>query len=139
MSSFLIRLARASRRRICHHRRMADPPPVDDLARLRAGIDELDLRLVVLLAERARLVEGIAEHKRRHRVPVVDRHREDAMLERTARLAKKEGLDPRIAQQVLRTVIDAFTLLQVEDLAVGGDDPPAATERGGGDGVCQGG
>lgn len=99
---------------------MTDQAPHDDLSRLRSGIDDLDRRLVVLLAERARLVEGIAEHKRRHRVPVVDRHREDAMLERVAGLAKEEGLDPRIARQVLRTVIDAFTLLQVEELAVGG-------------------
>lgn len=112
----------AARRHICHHPDMADQPAVNELARLRDGIDGLDHRLVVLLAERARLVEGVAEYKRHHRVPVVDRHREDAMLERIARLAKEEGLDPRIAQQVLRTVIDSFTLLQLEDLAVGGDE-----------------
>jgi monofunctional chorismate mutase len=89
----------------------------DELSRLREGIDELDGRLVGLLAERARLVRGVAQYKARHRVAVVDRHREDVMLARIATLAKEEGLDPRIAQQVLRTVIDAFTLLQMEGLA----------------------
>lgn len=104
--------------------------PEDELARLRAGIDDLDHRLIMVLAERARLVEGVAEYKRHHRVPVVDRHREDAMLDRIARLAKEEGLDPRIAQQVLRTVIDSFTLLQLEDLAVCGEDEGGPTPHG---------
>ena len=31
-------------------------------------------------------------------------------------LAKDAGLDPRVAQQVLRTIIDGFTLLEVEEL-----------------------
>ena len=51
---------------------------------------------------------------------VVDRAREDAMLSRIADTAKDLGLDPRVAQQVLRTVIDGFTLLEVEEL--GPDD-----------------
>ena len=41
------------------------------------------------------------------------------MLERVETLATAEGLDPRITRQVLRAVIDAFTLLEVEQL---GDD-----------------
>jgi hypothetical protein len=38
------------------------------------------------------------------------------MLARIALLAKDEGVDPRVAQQVLRTIIDGFTLLEVEEL-----------------------
>jgi hypothetical protein len=38
------------------------------------------------------------------------------MLARIAELAKGEGLDPRVAQQVLRTIIDGFTLLEAEEL-----------------------
>ncbi len=51
---------------------------------------------------------------------VVDRDREDRMLASIEDLASSEGVDPRIARQVLRSVIDAFTLLEVEDL---GPDP----------------
>ena len=47
---------------------------------------------------------------------VVDRGREDDMLVRIGDLASARGLDPRIARQVLRAVIDAFTLLEVEEL-----------------------
>ena len=51
---------------------------------------------------------------------VVDRGREEEMLDRIGHLAADGGLDPRIARQVLRAVIDAFTLLEVEQL---GPDP----------------
>ena len=89
---------------------------VPDLDDIRRRIDDVDQRLVILLAERARLVEGVVHYKRAHHMGVVDRAREDRMLARIAELAKAEGLDPRVAQQVLRTIIDGFTLLEAEEL-----------------------
>jgi chorismate mutase len=89
---------------------------VPDLDEIRKQIDDVDRRLVLLLAERARLVEGVVHYKRAHHMRVVDRGREDRMLARIADLAKGEGLDPRVAQQVLRTIIDGFTLLEAEEL-----------------------
>jgi chorismate mutase len=38
------------------------------------------------------------------------------MLQRIGEVAAEQGLDPRIARQVLRAIIDAFTLLEVEQL-----------------------
>ncbi len=87
-----------------------------DLGAIRQQIDDVDRRLVALLAERASLVEGVVRYKRAHHMAVVDRGREDEMLDRIALLAKDEGVDPRVAQQVLRTIIDGFTLLEVEEL-----------------------
>jgi chorismate mutase len=87
-----------------------------DLEEIRQQIDSVDRRLVALLAERSRLVDQVVHYKRGHHMPVVDRAREDRMLARIADLAKEEGLDPRVAQQVLRTIIDGFTLLEVEEL-----------------------
>jgi chorismate mutase len=94
------------------------PPP--DLSAIRTGIDELDRRLVALLAERQRLVGEVVSYKRARRMAVVDRGREDRMLAAIAVTAVEAGLDPRVAQQVLRTIIDGFTLLEVEEL--GPDD-----------------
>jgi isochorismate pyruvate lyase len=91
-----------------------------DLDQIRQRIDDVDRRLVALLAERGRLVEEVVHYKRANRMGVVDRAREDRMLARIGELAKDEGLDPRVAQQVLRTIIDGFTLLEVEEL--GPDD-----------------
>jgi isochorismate pyruvate lyase len=94
----------------------AQPPDASDLAAIREKIDVLDRRLVALLAERGRLVGGVVRYKRAHHMAVVDRGREDQMLARIAEVAKEEGVDPRVAQQVLRTIIDGFTLLEVEEL-----------------------
>jgi chorismate mutase len=89
---------------------------VPDLSELRQGIDAVDAKLVALLAERANLVQGVIHYKRANRMGVVDRAREERMLVRIGELATSHGLDARVAQQVLRTIIDSFTLLEVEEL-----------------------
>ena len=90
--------------------------PVLDLGAIRDQIDDVDRRLIALLAERSALVGEVVHYKRAHHMPVVDRAREDRMLARIADVAKDAGVDPRVAQQVLRTIIDGFTLLEVEEL-----------------------
>ena len=93
-----------------------EAPDPGELDRIRERIDDVDRRLVALLSERAQLVEDVVHYKRAHHMAVVDRSREDRMLARIADVAKDAGLDPRVAQQVLRTIIDGFTLLEVEEL-----------------------
>jgi chorismate mutase len=92
------------------------PDNAGDLEEIRKRIDDVDRRLMALLAERAGLVGEVVHYKRAHHMPVVDRAREDRMLARIAETAKDHGVDPRVAQQVLRTIIDGFTLLEVEEL-----------------------
>jgi len=89
------------------------PEALDDI---RERLDDVDRRLVRLLAERGDLIRLVIEFKRARAMGVVDRGREDAMLARAEAMASDEGLDPRIARQVLRAVIDAFTLMEVEQL-----------------------
>jgi chorismate mutase len=87
-----------------------------DLGDIRASLDELDIRLVDVLAARSRLISEVIQYKRHRGMKVVDRAREDDMLAHIEVVASERGLDPRIARQVLRAVIDAFTLLEVEQL-----------------------
>ncbi len=87
-----------------------------DLDDIRARLDVVDRDLVAVLAERSRLITEVIHYKRAEGMPVVDRAREDRMLEAVAVTAGEAGLDPRIARRVLRAVIDAFTLLEVEEL-----------------------
>jgi chorismate mutase len=91
-----------------------------DLAEIRQRLDQIDRQLVRVLHERSLLIEEVIGYKRAHGMAVIDRPREDAMLDRIEQVASAQGLDPRIARQVLRAVIDAFTLLEVEQL---GPDP----------------
>ncbi|HTZ08983.1 MAG TPA: chorismate mutase [Acidimicrobiales bacterium] len=87
-----------------------------DLARIRTRLDDVDRRFVQVLAERSRLISEVIDFKRARGMPVVDRGREDEMLVHIGEVASQEGLDPRVARDVLRAVIDAFTLLEVEQL-----------------------
>ena len=87
-----------------------------DLDDIRARLDVVDGDLVEVLAERSRLITEVIGYKRAHGLAVVDRSREDAMLDAVEDTARSRGLDPRIARHILRAVIDAFTLLEVEEL-----------------------
>ncbi len=69
-----------------------------------------------ILAERSQLIGDVICFKRSHSLAVVDRSREDEMLARIEVEAASKDLDPRIARQVPRAAIDAFTLLEVEAL-----------------------
>jgi chorismate mutase len=86
------------------------------LDEIRRRLDVVDRMLVDVLAERSQLIADVIRFKRAHGMAVVDRAREDAMLDNIELLAASRQLDPRIARQVLRSVIDAFTLLEVEEL-----------------------
>jgi chorismate mutase len=87
-----------------------------DLDEIRQRLDVVDRKLVHVLLERSSLIDEVIHFKRAHGMPVIDRGREDVMLGRIEEVASAEGLDPRIARQVLRAVIDSFTLLEVEHL-----------------------
>jgi chorismate mutase len=95
------------------------PGQGDDLADVRERLDDVDRRLAQLLVERGGLIREVIEFKREHGMGVVDRRREDEMLARIEALTAEGGLDPRIGRRVLRAVIDAFTLLEVEQLGEG--------------------
>ena len=96
------------------------PEGVTSLEDSRAELDALDVTLVQVLARRSKVILDVIRYKRANSMAVVDRVREDRMLDGIEQIAVSEGLDPRIARQVLRSVIDAFTLLEVEAL---GPDP----------------
>jgi chorismate mutase len=95
---------------------VTDTAAPQDLEAIRARLDVLDRRLVDVLTERADLIAEVIRYKRAHAMRVVDRPREEQMLDKIGAIAAEGGLDPRIARQVLRAVIDAFTLLEVEQL-----------------------
>ncbi|MBK9388039.1 MAG: chorismate mutase [Planctomycetes bacterium] len=84
----------------------SDPLPLaeGDAARLqawRAELDRLNLRLVALVQERARLVEEVARFKRARALPPFDPQREQEMLEQLL-LQAGPGLAPDELARLLR-------------------------------------
>jgi chorismate mutase len=86
------------------------------LGDLRARLDALDSRLLLLLKERAEVVREVIERKQASGLGPVDNKREQEMLSRIAAQAESVGLDPDIATRILRAVIDAFTALEAKTL-----------------------
>jgi len=79
---------------------MTDVP--DDLADLRARIDDVDARLVRLLAERFAVTRQVGVLKARTHLPPADPAREGAQVARVRRLAEESGVDPDLAEDILR-------------------------------------
>lgn len=85
----------------------------DELDRLRAEMDRLNLDLREVLQARARLAARIADVKRERGLPMADPAREAAMLERLLR-DPTEGFEPDVLRGLFAAVFSASRKL-VED------------------------
>jgi chorismate mutase len=84
---------------------MSAPPP-DDLARLRASIDNLDAALIHLLAERFKLTQAVGRFKAERGLPAADPEREKEQIARLRTLASAAQLDPDFAEKLLNFIIE---------------------------------
>ena len=82
------------------------PLPCPEMETIRRDIDALDKKLVVLLAERQKLIESAGKVK-----PSRDTVRDEARIEEVVALVKKEaakaGLAVEIAEPVWRQLIES--------------------------------
>lgn len=75
------------------------------LEALRTAIDEIDRRILDLVAERVRVVLSVGDYKREHELPVYDPERERSMIERLGRAAPKP-LDEETVRRIFERLID---------------------------------
>ena len=92
-----------------------EPEAEDALETLRERIRRLDLELVAKAAERIELARRIGESKRRQRLGTVDYAQERAVLLRAREAALAQGIDPRVAEDLLASLIRASVSAQDED------------------------
>ena len=76
------------------------------LAEYRSSLDRIDATLVSILAERFRITDEVGVFKKEHDIAPSDAQREKRQFERIRELAATHGLEPEIAEAVLRLVID---------------------------------
>ncbi|MEK4382538.1 chorismate mutase [Aeribacillus sp. FSL K6-2848] len=77
------------------------------LEEVRNKIDEIDSKIIKLISERANFVKQAAKFKKNQdavRAP----KRVEEVIEKVRNLAVKENLDPNIAEDVYRTMINCF-------------------------------
>jgi len=82
-----------------------------ELDALRRAIDDVDRRLLELMAERVRLVLAVGDVKRAHQMPVYDPERERRVLDRLASLAEPP-LDGDTVRRVFERLIDEMRRLE---------------------------
>ena len=76
-----------------------------EVARLRESIEDLDAKMLRLLAERFRLVAELARWKRGFGLPIEDAEREAYLHALHERLAREQGLDPEFVQRLFETIL----------------------------------
>ena len=76
-----------------------------DLDRIRTGIDEVDNGIVELLARRRGLVIELAKIKKTLDVPIYDRKREQALVDRVKKWGAEHKLNEEFVEVVFRLIV----------------------------------
>lgn len=76
-----------------------------ELDEIRHSIDNIDIALVHVLAERFKLTKRVGFLKAEHNLPPADPERETAQIARLREHAKSADLDPAFAEKFLTFVI----------------------------------
>ena len=96
-----------------------------DIADWRKRIDELDLKLVELLSERAQCAHEIGKLKRDSSMPIYEPDREKIIFDNIAR-HNSGPLSERQLRQIYERLIDVMRQIQREEMAPGEDDQKEA-------------
>lgn len=76
-----------------------------DLDLIRIGIDEVDNDIVTLLARRRELVIDLAKIKKELNVPIYDRQREQALVDRVKKWGAEHKLNEEFVEVVFRLIV----------------------------------
>jgi len=76
-----------------------------DLDRIRAGIDESDDGIVALLGRRRALVLELAKIKKVLGLPIYDRKREQALIDRVKKAGVKHKLNEEFVEVLFRLIV----------------------------------
>ena len=90
--------------------------PRKRLSNIRKEIDEIDEKLVYLIAKRIEYGKEIAHLKRVLGYPIEDGKREREIRERIFRLCEKYNLDFQVVWSVIKTLIEYSKRIQREEL-----------------------
>ncbi len=77
---------------------------VDFLSLYRDEIDLIDMEILDTIARRAKVVEKIAEHKKEHKMTILQVSRWDELLKDRLALAKKLGLDEKFSKELYQQI-----------------------------------
>lgn len=91
---------------------------------LRKQVDEIDVRIISLLAERLKISKDIGKEKKENQKPIIDRSRDEQVLKNAKQLAVKEGINSQDTEHIYRMIMRASK--SVQGLEVGFQGEPGA-------------
>lgn len=78
----------------------------ESLVQWREMLDEVDEKIVKLLAERFKITRKIGTYKARNGLETRDRAREAEQLDRVKKIARELHISPELAQNILQSIIE---------------------------------
>ena len=93
---------------------MTDHDPLAELAQCRTQIEEIDRRLIALLAERVALGRTTATLKRAAGLPILDPQREAEVIRRAVATAREHDLPVEAVREVFWHVVGLSRRAQEE-------------------------
>lgn len=100
-------------------------PGNESLETLRRRIDEIDLGIIKLLAERQTEVDRMVSLKKDHNLPVHHPAREENMISERRSLGSNMGLDPDHIEELFRAIMRRSRVDQTESISKKGIRPGA--------------
>lgn len=97
-------------------------PPDSAMHDLRARIDVLDAKLIALLSQRSALIDEAARIKLREQLPARIDSRVEEVAANARRLAGPAGLDPDLAENLWRMMMEHFIAQEDRVLSAGSSD-----------------
>ncbi len=88
------------------------------LSDLRREIDDIDDKIVSLLADRQQVVSRVADFKKAHNLPVYHPAREEDLISKLRQQARSAGLNPDCIEEIYRTIIHRSRIEQTRQLAL---------------------
>ncbi|MDD6302827.1 MAG: chorismate mutase [Bacillales bacterium] len=85
----------------------------DELVELRNQIDQIDEKMADLFAQRMRIVKQVGEFKKTNNMPILDKERENIVIEKGNKLIKDENLK-KYYQEFLIDLMDISKKYQNE-------------------------
>lgn len=92
-------------------------PGIKSLDSLRRRVDEIDLGIIKLLAERQSEVDKMVTLKKAHNLPVYHPAREENMISERRFLGKNMGLDPDYLEELFRAIMRRSRVDQTETIS----------------------
>jgi chorismate mutase/prephenate dehydratase len=88
---------------------------------LRKQVDDIDAGIISLLSGRMKISKEIGKEKKKGHKPIVDRSRDEQVLNHIRQLAIKEGINPQDAEHIYSMIIRASKGVQGLDVGFQGE------------------